>query len=96
VGRRTELVSTVLIVGVGLKVTLRPAFDRGSTFEGEGGRRGVLSVAVVEAIDAIATNRKLKGLIPRQPWDRRCAGRRSLNWKKIGGSKLGRIGKIHA
>jgi len=60
VGRTTEVVSTVFIVGVGLKVTLRPAFGRGSTFERDGGRRGVLSVAVVEAIealDAIATIR---------------------------------------
>lgn len=59
-GRTTEAVSTVFIVGVGLKVTLRPAFARGSTFERDGGRRGVLSVAVVEAIealDAIATIR---------------------------------------
>jgi hypothetical protein len=53
------VVSTVFIIGVGLKVTLRPAFDRGSTLEVDGGRRGVLSVAVEEAIDAIATNRKL-------------------------------------
>jgi len=55
-------VSTVFIVGFGLKVTLRPTFDRGSTVEGDGGRRGVLSVAVVDAIvaiDAIATNKKL-------------------------------------
>lgn len=54
--------STVFIVGFGLKVTLRPTFDRGSTVEGDGGRRGVLSVAVVDAIvaiDAIATNKKL-------------------------------------
>jgi len=62
VGRTTEAVSTVFIVGVGLKVTLRPALERVSELVVDGGMRGVLSVAVVDAIeafDAIAKNDKL-------------------------------------
>ena len=42
----------MFIVGVGLKVTLRPALERVSELMVDGGMRGVLSVAVVDAIEA--------------------------------------------
>ncbi len=52
----------MFIVGLGLKVTVRPALERVSELVVDGGRRGVPSVAVVDAIEATdvtAKDRKL-------------------------------------
>jgi hypothetical protein len=71
VGRRIEAVSTVFIIGVGLKVTVRAGFRGSPLFGADGDSRGVLSVAAVEAImteDLVDGNYEVKVYTIFGPW----------------------------